>query len=388
MIFINILLFLLIFLILSDLYIKNSPKSKLNLVPLNYKIKKKDALNELIIDFKITNKSKTKETMVSNINFELDFFKGKGNEYCPNFNYQEDIYTYENNKIKNLNNYWPTTIIKSNSELFVRTIYKFSNNNLRKKIKYLWLKVYWENYGHFGISNNKDCLLINLDGQKQRPKEVFEIPINNKYKAFAIKTDLLGCFDNPVNTVIEYCKGFAEKNDILTIGESPLAIMQNRYISPQNLEYNLFSKALCYFFHPTSSLATACGMQLLINRIGVTRITFALFVGFLFKLVGIKGMFYRLTGSESSLIDDISGTVSPYDKSIVMGPLNADLFCKEVSNYLNIDVAVVDVNDLGGVKVLASSNKKVNKILKRNLISNPAGNGEEKTPIVLIREKK
>ena len=388
MILINILLVLLLFLIISDLYIKNSPKSKLNLVPINYKIKKKDGLNELIIDFKITNTSKTRETMVSNINFELDFFKSKGNEYCQNLNYQEDIYIYENNKIKNLNNYWPTTIIKSNAELFVRIIYKFSNDNFRKKIKYLWLKVYWEHYGHFGISNNKDCLLINLDGQKQRPKEVFEITLNNKYKAFAIKTDLLGCFDDPVNTVIEYCKGIVEKNDILTIGESPLAIMQNRYISPQNLEYSLFSKALCYFFHPTSSLATACGMQLLINRIGVTRITFALFVGFLFKLVGIKGMFYRLTGSESSLIDDISGTITPYDKSIVMGPLNADLFCREVSNYLNIDVAVVDVNDLGGVKVLASSNKKVNKILKQNLLSNPAGNGDEKTPIVLIREKK
>ncbi len=388
MILINILLVLLIFLILSDLYIKNSPKSKLNLVPVNYKIKKKDGLNELVIDLKITNTSKTKETMVSNINFELDFFKSKGNEYCQNLNYQEDIYIHNNNKIKNLNNYWPTTIIKSNSELFIRIVYKFSNHNYRKKLKYIWLKVFWENYGHFGISKNQDCLLINLDGQKQRSKEVFEIPLNNKYKAFAIKTDLLGCFDHPVNTVIEYCKGFVEKDDILTIGESPLAIMQNRYVSPQNLEYSLFSKALCYFFHPTSSLATACGMQLLINKIGVTRITFALFVGFLSKLVGIKGMFYRLTGSESSLIDDISGTVTPYDKSIVMGPLNADLFCKEVSNYLNIDVAVVDVNDLGGVKVLASSNKKVNKILKRILISNPAGNGDEKTPIVLIREKK
>ena len=126
MILINILLVLLvllIFLILSDLFIKNSPKSKLKLVPINYKIKKKDGLNELIIDLKITNKSKTKETMVSNINFELDFFKNKGDEYFQNFNYQEDIYIYENNKIKNLNNYWPTTIIKSNSELFVRTIY-------------------------------------------------------------------------------------------------------------------------------------------------------------------------------------------------------------------------------------------------------------------------
>ena len=171
MILINILLVLLIFLILSDLYIKNSPKSKLILVPVNYKVKRRDSLNELIIDFKITNSSKTKETMVSNINFELDFFKSKGNEYCQNLKYQEDIYIHNNNKIKNLNNYWPTTIIKSNSELFVRIIYKFSDNNFRKRIKYLWLKVFWENYGHFGISNNKDCLLINLDGQKKGRKK-------------------------------------------------------------------------------------------------------------------------------------------------------------------------------------------------------------------------
>ena len=135
MILINILLLLLVFLIISDLCIKNSPKSKLILVPVNYKVKRKDSLNELIIDLKIINKSKTKETMVNNINFELDFFKSKGNEYCQNLNYQEDIYIYENNKIKNLNNYWPTTIIKSNSELFIRIIYKFNNNNFRKKIK-------------------------------------------------------------------------------------------------------------------------------------------------------------------------------------------------------------------------------------------------------------
>jgi len=388
MILINFLLVTLIFLILLDVYVKKSPKSKLDLFPISYKIRKKDGLNELIIDLKITNKSKNKETMITNMNFELDFFKSKGNEYSQNLNYQEDLNIYEKTKFKNLNNYWPTTIIKSNSELFIRIIYKFSNSNFRKKIKYLWLKVFWENYGHFGISIKKDCFLINLGGQKQKPKEVCEIPINNKYSAFTIKTDLLGCFDDPVNTVIEYCEGFVEKNDILTIGESPLAIMQNRYISPQNLKYSFFSKALCYFFHPTSSLATACGMQLLINRIGVTRITFALVIGFLFKLIGIKGMFYRLTGTESSLIDDLSGTVIPYDKSIVMGPLNADLFCKEVSKYLNIEVAVVDVNDLGGVKILASSNKKVNKILKSNLISNPSGNGDEKTPIVLIREKR
>ena len=79
MIFINILLLLFVFLIISDLYIKKTPKSKLFLIPINCKVKRKDGLNELIIDLKITNKNKTKETMVSNINFELDFFKSKVN---------------------------------------------------------------------------------------------------------------------------------------------------------------------------------------------------------------------------------------------------------------------------------------------------------------------
>jgi len=388
MLLLNIFLIPLIFLILSDILIYYSPKSNLILLPLNYEIKKKESLNEIAINFKIINKSKYKETMISNLNFDIDFLKTKGNEYAKNLTYEENIYIYDGLKKTNLNNYWPTTIIKSNSEIFIKIILKFKNEDFRNKIKYLWLKVFWENYGHFGIINKQDCFLVNLSRVKQYKKEIIEIPLNKSYKALAIKTDLLGCFDKPVDTVVNYCKGVSKKNDILTIGESPLAIMQKRYISPQNLKYSFYSKILCYFFHPTSSLATACGMQLLINKIGVTKITVSLFIGFLFKLIGINGIFYRLTAPESSLIDDISGTVTPYDKSIVMGPVNAKLFCEEVSRLLNIDVAVVDVNDLGGVKILASSNLSVNKILKTALRVNPAGNADEKTPIVLIRNNK
>ena len=107
----------------------------------------------------------------------------------------------------------------------------------------------------------------------------------------------------------------------------------------------------------------------------------------IFKFIGIKGIFYRLTNPESSLIDDISGTVIPYDKTIVLGPNNPKLFCEKVSKALKIDVAVADVNDLGGVKILASSNKSIIKLLKIALKKNPAGNADEKTPIVIVRRK-
>ena len=385
MFILNIFFILIFVIICSDIYINYVPKTNLVLVPLDFKSREKDNNIEVVIDLKIINKSKSKETMVSNFNLDLDFFKSRNNQYLKKLNYEERIYIYTETSKKNINNYWPTTIIKANSELLIQVILKFKNNDLKNKIKYIWLKVFWENYGHFGITKKQDGLLVNLNRHNQNKKELTQIPLKKDYIAIAVKTDLLGSFDNPIETVVNYCKDVTKKNDILTIGETPLAIMQGRYIAPQNLEYNIFSKILCYFFHPTSSLATACGMQLLIDKIGVTRITFSLIMGFLFKCIGVKGIFYRLTGFESSLIDDISGTVIPYDKSIVMGPIMTKLFCDKLSKQLEVEVAVVDVNDLGGVKILASSNKSVNNILKDILKVNPAGNSDEKTPIVLIR---
>ena len=385
MFILNIFFILIFVIICSDIYINYVPKTNLVLVPLDFKSREKDNNIEVVIDLKIINKSKSKETMVSNFNLDLDFFKSRNNQYLKELDYEENIYIYNECIKKNINNYWPTTIIKANSELLIQVILKFKNNDLKNKIKYIWLKVFWENYGHFGITKKQDGLLVNLNRHNQNKKELTQIPLKKDYMAIAVKTDLLGSFDNPIETVVNYCKDVTKKNDILTIGETPLAIMQGRYIAPQNLEYNFFSKILCYFFHPTSSLATACGMQLLIDKIGVTRITFSLILGFLFKCIGVKGIFYRLTGFESSLIDDISGTVIPYDKSIVMGPIMTKLFCDKLSKQLEVEVAVVDVNDLGGVKILASSNKSVNNILKDILKVNPAGNSDEKTPIVLIR---
>ena len=383
------IIFLFLFLkIFLDFYFNKSLKSNLVLVPLDYKYRNKDKNSEVIINLKIINKSKHKETMVSNLNLDLDFFQSKNNQYLKDLDYEESIYIYTESTKKNINNYWPTTIIKANSEVFIQVVLKFKNSDLKNKIKYIWLKVFWDNYGHFGMTKKQDGLLVNLNRNNLNKKELIQIPLKQDYKAIAVKTDLLGTFDNPIETVMHYCKDVTKKNDILTIGETPLAIMQGRYIAPQNLEYNIFSKILCYFFHPTSSLATACGMQLLIDKIGVTRITFSLILGFLFKCIGIKGVFYRLTGFESSLIDDISGTVVPYDKSIVMGPINTKLFCDKLSKQLEVEVAVVDVNDLGGVKILASSNNSINNILKEILKVNPAGNSDEKTPIVLIRNNK
>ena len=366
-------------LLIIDLIIIYFPKSKLEIIPQKYKINS----NQVLFEFKIFNHSKNKETMVPDLDIELNALD---NGNLIKFTFKKEIIIDDGILKQNFNDYWKTTIVKSNS--FIKVFLIANTQDELIKNNSIWLKINWSNYGHFGLIKKQNCFLLKKNNTNYKAKKLINIPGNNNFMSIAVKTELLGIFDEPVKTISDYCKDIVKKGDYLIIGETPLAIMQGRYINPINIKYSLYSKLLCYFFHPTSSLATACGMQILINKIGITRIIYALTIGIIFKFIGIKGIFYRLTGRESALIDDISGTTFPYDKSIVMGPINTKRFCDDVSKILGVDVAIADVNDLGKVKILDTSNKLNLKILERNLTTNPAGNDDQKTPIVIIRKNK
>jgi hypothetical protein len=172
---------------------------------------------------------------------------------------------------------------------------------------------------------------------------------------------------------------------VLTIGETPLAVMQGRYAHPSTVEPSMLARLLCRVFHPTSSLATACGLQTLIDIVGPARVLCAWIGGLLLKLVGSKGGFYRLAGEQARLIDDVTGTTPPYDQTLVLGPAHPERFCQDMAAALGVSVAVVDVNDLGRVKVLAASRGSDLPLIERALRPNPAGNANERTPLVLIR---
>jgi hypothetical protein len=200
-----------------------------------------------------------------------------------------------------------------------------------------------------------------------------------------VGTHLLGVLDDPEAVLRRYAGELIQPGDVLTIGETPLAVMQGRYHHPATVQPSALARLLCRGFHPTSSLATACGLQSLIDVVGPAQVLGAWLIGLALKLVGSKGWFYRLAGDQARLIDDITGTTPPYDQTIVLGPLQAAAFCAAMARSLGVAVAVVDVNDLGRVKVLASSPGCDEALLERALRPNPAGNANERTPLVLVR---
>jgi hypothetical protein len=201
-----------------------------------------------------------------------------------------------------------------------------------------------------------------------------------------IRTHLLSHLDDPVEVVKRYVAPHAQPGDVVTIGETPVAIMQGRFRHPSDVKPGWLARRLCYYFMPTSSLATACGMQALVDIVGPVRVFWAFAVGAIAKkFLNKPGVFYQLAGEQARLIDDVTGTLPPYDQFIVLGPDNPQRVVEEIRRETGLSAAVVDVNDLKAVKILAASSDVSLAFLEQALITNPAGNADEQTPLVLIR---
>ena len=284
--------------------------------------------------------------------------------------------------------YWAAYIVKGRKSTSARIQISLNGapgQSLDQLLDTLWLEILWVNYGPFGRLHRRDGVLVPL--QMPAPLDAVDARWRDgdRCRVLPVGTHLLGVLDDPEAVLRRYTGELIQPGDVLTIGETPLAVMQGRYHHPATVQPSALARLLCRGFHPTSSLATACGLQSLIDVVGPAQVLGAWLIGLALKLVGSKGWFYRLAGDQARLIDDITGTTPPYDQTIVLGPLQPAAFCAAMARSLGVAVAVVDVNDLGRVKVLASSPGCDEALLERALRPNPAGNANERTPLVLVR---
>ena len=284
--------------------------------------------------------------------------------------------------------YWAAYIVNGRKSTSARIQISLSGapgQSLDQLLDTLWLEILWVNYGPFGRLYRRDGVLVPLQQPTPIAPGAARWREGERCRVLPIGTHLLGVLDDPETVLRRYAGDLIKPGDVLTIGETPLAVIQGRYHHPATVQPSALARLLCRVFHPTSSLATACGLQSLIDVVGPARVLGAWLIGLALKLVGSKGWFYRLAGDQARLIDDITGTTPPYDQTIVLGPEQPAAFCAAMARSLGVAVAVVDVNDLGRVKVLASSPGCDESLLERALRPNPAGNANERTPLVLVR---
>ncbi len=372
-----------IIIILLELNHRFKPTSPLRLRSLNWDISYKGDNYEIEGWIEITNPHRKMEVMVPKLKVNPVLLgRGDLNQIQPKI-----VITpiHPDEEVRD-DNYWAAYIVKNQRKTTIKINLSFPENKSSGIIvENIWLEVDWINYGPFGRLILQDGFVIPLKNPKiLDPLSTYFIQ-GKDFKILPIKTHLLGTLDNPIKVLKKYTSSIIQSGDVLTIGETPLAVMQNRYRLPCNIKPELLAMILCRSFKSTSSLATAYGLQSLIDLVGPTRVLLAWIIGASLKIIGIKGGFYRFAGEQARLIDDITGTTPPYDQTIVLGPLHPSQLCEEAARDLGVSIAIVDVNDLGRVKVVASSIGCDQSLIKRALCSNPAGNANQRTPLVLIR---
>ncbi|AIF52630.1 MULTISPECIES: coenzyme F420-0:L-glutamate ligase [unclassified Pelosinus] len=201
-----------------------------------------------------------------------------------------------------------------------------------------------------------------------------------------VGTRILTDKDNIVDMIEKYAKQDIGPDDVVSVAESVVAITQGRVTRPEDLKVCFMARVLCRFVPQKGSLSSVYGMQSAMDAEGKWRILFAMIIGMLAKIVGRNGVFYELAGPQAALVDDVTGTMPPFDKCLVYGPHDPNGVAEEIKRRLGCyGAAVADVNDLKRAAVLGVSEGLDPKNLAKILIDNPFGNASQRTPIVIIK---
>lgn len=222
-----------------------------------------------------------------------------------------------------------------------------------------------------------------------------EIEVNGEtYLRHAIKTRFVKQGDDYIKLFKEYVSPIYQEGDIVSSSEKIIALCQNRVVRREDIKIGFWAKFLSKFACQKNRGGYGVGipinMQYAINKVGLLKVLFASVVSGITKLFGVKGKFYEIVGQEVTGLDGFyDGAWNEYKDIGIEIPENPNLVCNEIKEKLGISMMIVDSNDFGR-EILGKSDdiSFSEKELKELIKDNPAGQGKQQTPIILIRNKK
>jgi hypothetical protein len=210
------------------------------------------------------------------------------------------------------------------------------------------------------------------------------------YARGAVRTHLVHVKEPIVEVLKTYVTPLIEPGDFLVLSEKFVAITQGRVIHRSLVRPGLLAKLLV---RGVTKLKDDVGfsdpakMQVAIMRAGWLRMAFAMCVGGATRLFGRRGDFYRLAGNRVSEIDGFNPhTVRPFNEFAMLGPEDPPRDAQAIEDATGWPVVIVDANNVN-VEVLGASRGVPVPVedVRLAMLDNPLGQGEEQTPIVLMR---
>lgn len=202
-----------------------------------------------------------------------------------------------------------------------------------------------------------------------------------------VRTHIVTDKDDAIELARRYSRGIARPGDVICLAESVVAITQRRAILPEEVKPGRLARFLSRFPGKDGSLATPPAMQLALDEVGTVRLLAGCAAAALGRLIKKKGLFYIVAGRQLALIDDIAGTMYPYERHIVMGPKNPGQLVRDIKKATGAEAVIADVNDKKCVDILGITDRSYLPAVTEALQDNPFGNEDEQTPIVILKRQ-
>lgn len=210
------------------------------------------------------------------------------------------------------------------------------------------------------------------------------------YERYPVKTHVVMPDDTLKRLAARYLSGYTEPGDIVFVSEKVVAITQGRAFPVEEIRPGFWARLLSRFVHKTPcgiGLGMPCTMELALGEIGLGKVLFAAACSAITKLVGVKGVFYRILGESARAIDGpCDCTIPPYNRYAKLAPFRPDEAARDLAGFLGVQIVVIDANDFG-VEVLGRSDKSISfDFCKQVFRDNPLGQCAEQTPLCIVRK--
>ena len=232
------------------------------------------------------------------------------------------------------------------------------------------------------------------DGVVYFDRGVVEGKNGKKYQRFAIQTHFVQRGESQKELVEKYVRPLYQEGDMLSFGAKVMCMCVESVKTRDEVKPGFWANFLWRFAginHTGVGMHEPYKLQLVIDMVGLPRVLLAAVCSAVTKLFGVHGVFYKVCGKGVGGIDGFyfRSSFDVYKQMALINPENPGELCDQLYDETGIPVVLMDANDLQRDQLGKSHDFPLTDAeIQDAMQDNPSGQGDELTPLILIRPVK